>query len=129
MLPLVHAATYYCRQRGVVIVIGLLAGDAAAYFSARGHVHGLYQWIGMFDTGMMMAFAVPTLIGAAWLVGANQRIARALAVMWLTLAAFHFSFTRNIGSALSHRLAYVVPTTVVSIGCLWIARIDGGKTS
>lgn len=124
MIPLVYGATYYCKRRAVVLLASLCCGVIAAKFSVHGEPAGWGDWIGMWDTGMLTAMGIAAAIGSASLTGTQRKLARILMVMWLALASFHFSYTRNFEAAIWSRLNNWLPTAIVTIGCLWLARID-----
>lgn len=125
MLPLIHGATYYCEWRTGAFLLAAIVGLAAAKFSIHGEPRGLFDWIGLVDTGIVTAMATATAIGAAYLTGTQKKLARAMMVFWLALASFHFSAARNLYNEAWSRLNDWLPAAIVSICCLWIARIDG----
>jgi hypothetical protein len=129
MVPLVYSALCFHPSRAIALSAGIVIAGWLAHLSVQGRLTGIYDWVTAIDGGLLVAFAIPTGMGAAYLKGQARTIALSLMCLWLALAAFRLGFTLHWASTLWNEMNEWVPTALVAIGCLWIARIDQGESA
>jgi hypothetical protein len=122
-IPLVWESIYYVSERRIVLLLAFFLAALLFRIASKVHLMGRNEWLSYLNASGDLFLGTAAGIGAAY--SKTRKLALGLGLFWLAQSCYEFGFSLNwFRSAEWMQLNQWMPTALVAVGCLILARLS-----